>query len=741
MRLFFLALVATSLVACACANEEKAVPLPPATPVFAFGDSAVDIGNVAAIVGRQSSCVDDTCFQPAFAPYAKGRFSNGPVFPELLAEKLGTGALKAYGKGPKAGSTFKDFYNGVSFGTIGSGYIAATSAFGVTNGLKSQVSQFQSLIGGGYIYPTLVSKALYVIWSGSDEFVAATNGLSQPAGAKDYAPVVRSTLTSTVLDLFKAGARNFVIAGLPALGCSPSAVTVSGGQVTCDAAINAAVTETNKAISAAIRHLRRTKSTLNIVYLDVYSITEGAEKFHFTFPGACCGSGKLFQSNTCAQTKSGKPNYHLCTTAGAHAWFDAFHFSTKFHSRLAALAYDGGRAYVKPRSVKVALAEGVNLLKTTISLMMEDQPPSHVFPAGKIFDADAFPIFREQGIAFSVITIEECGLFGPVYLANAASYIFMQEGSAYIGMANGYNPFAPPLSNTTSLRTRDFLAVPLGWPFFIYATGGTPVKLAAFHKISRVGESLDWGLGLTGGAWVNIEYDRFIAAAEQNITKTQLDAFVPKLNAFGIVKTDPAICAKYPPPPALTGTALDGGVEGDYILHGNEKIALARLPFAISRDCTSFSFPELALVGLSALFPTMDPGSGIVNHYHPDTFEVNYGIEGNSNTLASFPNGTVISDGTHVEVVGELVVVPPSYPHSPIAYSEQFSFVSFFTGAAPPTNFFNGFFNNIPKLGPVDILAQSFQVDTPTYLANVDANTGSFAFFKRFPIDSNGPTL
>ncbi|MBL8642894.1 MAG: hypothetical protein JNK21_03090, partial [Rhodospirillaceae bacterium] len=48
--------------------------------LIVFGDSLSDAGRLFAITGGT---------QPASPPYANGRFSNGPVWVELLAPKLG----------------------------------------------------------------------------------------------------------------------------------------------------------------------------------------------------------------------------------------------------------------------------------------------------------------------------------------------------------------------------------------------------------------------------------------------------------------------------------------------------------------------------------------------------------------------------------------------------------------------------------------------------------------------------
>src|SRR4051794_146985 len=52
--------------------------------VVVFGDSLSDVGNVSAATGGAV---------PASPPYFHGRFSNGPVYAETLAEYVGAAPL------------------------------------------------------------------------------------------------------------------------------------------------------------------------------------------------------------------------------------------------------------------------------------------------------------------------------------------------------------------------------------------------------------------------------------------------------------------------------------------------------------------------------------------------------------------------------------------------------------------------------------------------------------------------
>ena len=56
----------------------------PITQIVSFGDSLSDVGNTYSQYGY-----------PASPPYAAGRYSNGPIWLDHLASKLGVAAPKA----------------------------------------------------------------------------------------------------------------------------------------------------------------------------------------------------------------------------------------------------------------------------------------------------------------------------------------------------------------------------------------------------------------------------------------------------------------------------------------------------------------------------------------------------------------------------------------------------------------------------------------------------------------------
>ena len=142
------------------------------TQIVAFGDSLIDTGNVFAASG-----------QPP-APYFDGRFSNGPVWVEYLAGRLGIAA-------PTPSLT-----GGTNYAWAGAETGFGLSAGGTLN-INSQVTNF--LAGN-----TLSATQLVVIDGGANDFF---NGQTDPS-----VPV--ANLAAAIRALAGAGGRTFIVQNL-----------------------------------------------------------------------------------------------------------------------------------------------------------------------------------------------------------------------------------------------------------------------------------------------------------------------------------------------------------------------------------------------------------------------------------------------------------------------------------------------------------------------------------------------
>lgn len=199
--------------------------------VISFGDSLSDTGNLFATVGTPP------------APYFNGRFSNGPVWTELLAGGFGSmnspfqgGAVPLTGNvnlafgGAQTGvlSTLNNVPTQAGAGTFPG---ATTPTINAPPGIASQISAFQALGG------TIGANDLVTIWGGAnnifDLFDAVPGGTNDPLLPGFVNPTVSANISANsvaaatdmvnnVATLAGMGARTIIIPNLPNLGATPS---------------------------------------------------------------------------------------------------------------------------------------------------------------------------------------------------------------------------------------------------------------------------------------------------------------------------------------------------------------------------------------------------------------------------------------------------------------------------------------------------------------------------------------
>jgi phospholipase/lecithinase/hemolysin len=173
---------------------------------YVFGDSLSDVGNVYLGSGG---------LEPA-SPYANGQFSNGPVWVQDLAARLGLPALTPSSAG---GSDY-------AFGGATTGF-AATNYSSVPN-LEQQVGMFLSGAGSA------PSNALYTFSIGANDLFTILKSTPDFSQQEAAAALVAQVVASEAGDLEAAGAKNLVLFDVPDLGVTPG-ITVLGPAASADA--------------------------------------------------------------------------------------------------------------------------------------------------------------------------------------------------------------------------------------------------------------------------------------------------------------------------------------------------------------------------------------------------------------------------------------------------------------------------------------------------------------------------
>lgn len=163
--------------------------------IYSFGDSLSDTGNVNEVVMQATG---GTQTFPPSPPYNDGRFSNGQIWVELLAERLNTPLVD-------------EAFGGATTGTQNT--LDTTLPGLPLPGLQQRIANF------AVNNPVADSNALYTIWIGANDYLP-TNSI----GFSPYAiPTIPLTNIQTAVNgLVGVGAKNIMVLNLPNLGEIPA---------------------------------------------------------------------------------------------------------------------------------------------------------------------------------------------------------------------------------------------------------------------------------------------------------------------------------------------------------------------------------------------------------------------------------------------------------------------------------------------------------------------------------------
>lgn len=163
----------------------------PFSRIIVFGDSLSDTGNFYHLTGG--------LLPPA--PYDAGRFSNGPLWIEYLADDLGMQVL--------AGDNYAVAGATTSHANSNDGVLGLTYP-----GLQDEIAAFVGSLPAGGADP----EALYVVWAGANDFFVTLQTGGSPAS------LISNGVNNTVQALealWNAGARHLLIVNVPDLGITP----------------------------------------------------------------------------------------------------------------------------------------------------------------------------------------------------------------------------------------------------------------------------------------------------------------------------------------------------------------------------------------------------------------------------------------------------------------------------------------------------------------------------------------
>jgi phospholipase/lecithinase/hemolysin len=240
------------------------------TQIVSFGDSLSDVGNFYAATGGS---------QPVSPPYDAGRFSNGPIWVEYLAQDLGVAAPTASSSG---GTDYA--YGGAMTGT--------GTTLSTFNGASATVPNIGTQINTFLASNTPNSGQLFTIWGGANDFL--NGGQTNPL-------IPAQNIATEIATLAQAGAKQFLVANLPPLGSIPAT-----------SSLPAPIPQELNALSVAFNGILQTEVTqldqqygIQIHVVNIYNLFEDVindpSKYGFTNvttdalgDGVLSGQGYLF---------------------------------------------------------------------------------------------------------------------------------------------------------------------------------------------------------------------------------------------------------------------------------------------------------------------------------------------------------------------------------------------------------------------------------------------------------------
>src|SRR4051812_4495246 len=212
--------------------------------IYAFGDSLSDTGNAWTATGK---------FVPNGNLYADGRFSNGAVWVEDLAQKLGLPIPTASITG---GTDFA--YGGAEVGA------SQEHALNPTD-LPGQLGQFVAQV------PSPAPNALYTVWAGANDVLGFANSAETPAQQAANVQTAVNNEAGFIQGLVDHGAKNLVVMGLPDLSKIPYE-TARPANV---AAAGTLAQDYNTELGAALQGIMNTDH-VNIDFINTFGLLDNA---------------------------------------------------------------------------------------------------------------------------------------------------------------------------------------------------------------------------------------------------------------------------------------------------------------------------------------------------------------------------------------------------------------------------------------------------------------------------------
>ncbi|KAH9611825.1 hypothetical protein KSS87_006768 [Heliosperma pusillum] len=253
-----------------------------------------------------------------------GRFSNGKLVPDFLAETLGLKeVLHPY---LDQSISEKDLITGVSFGSGGSGFDELTSfstgaipMLKQVEYLREYITKIEKIVGEKHS-KEIINKAIVVVNAGTDDFVISyydlqIRRLQYNVTGYQYFVLKKVQNFIEVLfpfyllfpELYELGCRTIIVTGLPPIGCLPIQMTArfkTPSKRVCLDDQNAVAMSYNQKLLELVPHTQASLPGSRILYADIYTpftdlITNSHDYGIEVTNRGCCGTGYIEAGSLC----------------------------------------------------------------------------------------------------------------------------------------------------------------------------------------------------------------------------------------------------------------------------------------------------------------------------------------------------------------------------------------------------------------------------------------------------------
>ncbi len=281
------------------------------TSLYFFGDSLVDTGNT--FTATQGAI-------PPSPPYFEGRFSNGEIWVDKLASKLGLESPTLFtnvlqGAIPVDGINYG--FGGAT--TTEKNTISLTFDIPGLPGLQQQIQAFTNpLITNNQ---SADADALYILWAGANDY-NPTNAPPDKFTPFTTTDTTISNLDNALAKLAQVGVKNLMLVNLPDLGNIPVARQLDTLIPGTTQRLNELTAKHNQELSGLVD---KYKQDLNIISVDVNSLFKNAANLGFTNVSDPC----LASLNPLI----------ICDRPDLYTFWDIQHPTAAAHEKLADLAF------------------------------------------------------------------------------------------------------------------------------------------------------------------------------------------------------------------------------------------------------------------------------------------------------------------------------------------------------------------------------------------------------------------